>query len=141
VLDYKSGSDSKYSASDPFQKGRKIQSYLYLELLAKRLREVLGQGVEVVSFGYFFPGTKAAGNRIAWMRDERFAERGRLILGRLLRILRTGAFNPTDKHTDCSYCDYHGVCFPVEIQVEAVKRKIANPANAELESFQTLRRS
>jgi ATP-dependent helicase/nuclease subunit B len=138
IWDYKSGGAGKYSRSDPFQQGRVMQPALYLAMVGHRLREVVSPQARIVSFGFFFPGTRARGDRLKWTA-ERLAE-GDVVLERLCRLAANGAFLATDNHeVDCSFCDYQGICGDVEAVASASKRKLRNAHNTLLQPFLELR--
>jgi ATP-dependent helicase/nuclease subunit B len=108
IWDYKSGSSSGYDPADPFREGRKVQSWLYLRIVEARLRGALSTSEEVRSFGYFFPGRSAAGERIAW--DAARLAGGGHVVTRICRLISSGAFAPTTDADDCRYCDYSHLC-------------------------------
>jgi hypothetical protein len=66
----------------------------------------------------------AGGEMLAWMAD----------------IAARGAFlATTDDKTDCRFCDYNRVCGNVKAVAAASRKKLANPANANLGSYRELR--
>ena len=55
--------------------------------------------------GFFFPGIRAARQRLSWSADE--SHRGMSVLKKLCQIVNSGAFLATnDYETDCTYYDY-----------------------------------
>jgi len=112
IWDYKTGSSYGYDPADPFREGRKVQPWLYTRIVEARLRGALSPGEAVRSFGYFFPGLRAAGERIGWDAD-RLAEGGHVV-ARLCRLISSGAFAPTTDENDCTYCDYLPLCGDVK---------------------------
>jgi ATP-dependent helicase/nuclease subunit B len=139
IIDYKTGRDRRYKAGDAFDQGRYLQPYLYLEMLAIRLREGIERGGDVAGFGYFFPGVKASGSRLSWAWNEEFAAQGQRILSRLIRLLRAGAFPATNKAEDCASCDYRMICEPVKETIPQSQMKLKNPANVMISPFAELR--
>jgi hypothetical protein len=135
--DYKSGSTWGYDRADPFPEGRKIQPYLYVRMVERRLRDTVGPRAVVRSFGYFFPGAKGRGERIAWEAGRLAA--GGAVLDALCRIIASGAFAATtDAGKDCRLCDYRGACGDVEAQAGASIHKIRT-GEPLLEPLRTLR--
>ena len=122
IWDYKTGSTWGYEREEPFQQGRILQPYLYVTMVTHRLRASVDPDAAVSQFGFFFPGTKARGERITWTQD--MLAPGREILERLVQIVRSGAFLATNNETDCRYCDYRGVCGDVPSVVAASQAKL-----------------
>lgn len=137
VWDYKTGRPRLKKASD-FTQGRAVQSTLYLQLVAERLRQ-LNPRARVAYFGYFFPGLTGRGERIVWTPEE--VGEGLAVLSRLLRVVRAGAFLPTDDHEeDCKYCKHRAACGNVEAVTRASGVKIDTAENSALEPLRELRR-
>jgi ATP-dependent helicase/nuclease subunit B len=123
IWDYKTGSSYGFGLATPFDEGRKVQSWLYLRIIEARLRKVISPEEKVHSFGYFFPGLRAAGQRIEW--ETEILEAGGKVVANLCRLISSGAFLPTtDSGKDCRYCDYLPVCDDVESLAEGARRKI-----------------
>jgi len=123
IWDYKTGGTWGYDRLDPFPEGRKIQPYLYLRMVERRLRDAVGPQAAVRSFGYFFPGARGRGERIAW--DAGRLAAGGDVLARLCRIIASGAFAATtDADKDCRLCDYRAACGDPEAQADASARKV-----------------
>jgi ATP-dependent helicase/nuclease subunit B len=123
IWDYKTGGTWGYDRADPFPEGRKIQPYVYLRMVERRLRESVDRGAEVRSFGYFFPGARGKGERLAWER-ARLAGGG-AVLAELCAIIAGGAFAATtDDRRDCAWCDYRRACGDTAAQAAATRRKV-----------------
>lgn len=138
VWDYKTGSTWGFNQAEPFQQGRKIQPYLYVTMVAHRLRQHVGSQAEVSYFGFFFPGLKAVGDRLQWTVKE--LQDGKQILEALCQVLSTGAFVGTNApETDCTYCEYRPICEPLQMVALQTDLKLANPANKLLEPIRCLR--
>ncbi|MFO0905738.1 MAG: PD-(D/E)XK nuclease family protein [Pirellulales bacterium] len=138
VWDYKSGSTYGYERANPFRQGRLIQHVLYVSIVTHRLREVVSHQAQVTNFGFFFPGSRAAGQRVEWSSSELAA--GLNVLELMCNVLHEGAFLPTNDHeTDCNYCDYQAVCGDVVALAEASQRKLDNTKNRRLKPFKELR--
>lgn len=137
VWDYKTGSTYGYKLNDPFRQGRHVQNALYLELAAARLAE-LHPGASVVRSGYFFPGTRAHGERISW--EEADLAGAGPILARLCTMLATGCFPFTDDpDTDMAFSDYVPAFGDTAAAAADVKRKLLNARNIVLKPFRELR--
>jgi len=138
IWDYKTGSSRPFKPADPFQHGRRIQHYLYVEMLSRALGERVSAKARVESFGFFFPGVYEGGRRIRWTPEE--LRGGDMVLEMLCRIVSTGVFIATDDaKADCSFCDYIGICGDVEAVSDSTKRKLADEANCVLGPFSDLR--
>jgi ATP-dependent helicase/nuclease subunit B len=137
IWDYKTGSDWGYSQGDPFDQGRKIQPYLYVTIVAHRLRQQIGPQAQVAHFGFFFPGTRAAGQRFQWTPDQ--LQGGAEIVEHLCDLLRSGTFVATNNSDDCKWCDYRAVCGDVELVAAQTQSKLADVKNRNLRPFVHLR--
>jgi len=122
IWDYKTGSSYGYDSADPFDEGRKVQPWLYLRIVEARLRGALSPEETVRFFGYFFPGLRAAGERIGWGAD-RLVEGGQVV-ARLCRLISSGAFAPTTDDNDCQYCSYLPLCGDVASLAEGSRGKV-----------------
>lgn len=137
IWDYKTGGTYGYERADPFVEGRKIQPYLYVRMVEQRLRGEIGPAETVRSFGYFFPGLKAMGNRYLWAAER--LDGGGAILELLCRGIAAGAFvATTDPGKDCGICDYRRICGDL-IALGAFSRRKITAANPALASFRQLR--
>jgi ATP-dependent helicase/nuclease subunit B len=138
IWDYKTGSTWKYGRPDPFHQGRVVQNALYPLVAAARLREVVSPAARVAQVGFFFPGSRGRGERLAWAAHE-LPGAGDLLV-RLCRVAGRGAFPATDDpKTDCTYCPYRPVCGDVEAEAAGTRAKLNNPANTALQPFLRLR--
>ncbi len=137
VWDYKTGSSWKYKQADPFQQGRVIQHSLYLELVSRRLRDIVSPNARVAQFGYFFPNVKERGERRQWTPGE-LTEAGNILFN-LCELISTGTFLPTDQTSDCTFCDYREICGDVNAITAASRQKLENPLNDRLHPFRELR--
>ncbi len=138
VWDYKTGSTYGYDRSDPFRQGRLMQPLLYVSIVSHRLREVVSPNAQVTEFGFFFPGSRAAGQRVSWSSSE--LATGMSILEQLCEVIHLGTFLPTNDHeTDCTYCDYKTICGDVEAVAAASQRKLDNLGNRLLKPLRELR--
>ena len=138
IWDYKTGSASdKYRKNPPFNQGRNLQHFLYLNAAMEILPRVCGPGSRAVRFGYFFLGERGRGDRLTYTPGE--LEAGSRILFDLCSLLREGCFVPTQDRNDCTYCEFAGICGDVEALTAAGRSKMENDASAVLAPFRRLR--
>ncbi|MBN2025662.1 MAG: PD-(D/E)XK nuclease family protein [Actinobacteria bacterium] len=136
VCDYKTGSTYGYERSDPFRQGRLVQNLIYLMQAQSRLAEC-HPGAEVESFQYFFPSTRAHGERIEWGSSTLAG--GIAVLEALCDMLAAGCFPFTDDSDDLFISDFRDYFGDIAANVEAVRRKLCNPHNEVLAPFRELR--
>lgn len=136
IWDYKTGSAWGYSEFDPFRQGRRVQHCIYLMLVRARLKEIVPKA-KVDLFGFFFPGVKARGERLAWTPKQLAG--GDIVLQRLCEMAASGCFPHTDNPDDCAFCDFAPVCRDLDAVTAASQRKLSNAANKSLKSFRDLR--
>jgi ATP-dependent helicase/nuclease subunit B len=137
IWDYKN-SDWGYDRADPFRQGRVLQPFIYVSMVTHRLLEAVSREASITCFGFFFTGLRQRGGRIEWESHE--LEAGGAILDNVCAIIRRGAFLATDDwKTDCTFCDYRGICGDVETVTAASRAKLANADNALLQPFLVLR--
>jgi hypothetical protein len=138
IWDYKTGGTWKYSRADPIRQGRVLQPYLYVTMVTHRLREIISPDASVEFFGFFFPGTKAAGERMPWTPDE--LRHGNQILEWLCEVVRSGAFLATTDHErDCGYCQYQDICGDLVTVATRSQEKLARADNKILQPMRELR--
>jgi len=137
IWDYKSGSAWRYKPADPFRQGRVVQPALYLAMVAHRLGEVIPAKTQVAQFGFFFPGARERGLRIQWTPEQ--LTDGTDVLGKLVDIVRMGAFLATDEADDCKYCDYVAICGDIKAVTAASRQKLVYPKNKTLQPIRELR--
>jgi ATP-dependent helicase/nuclease subunit B len=137
IWDYKTGSTYGYDRANAFQQGRVLQPFLYVTMVAHRVREVVDPGAEVSHFGFFFPGRKARGERIEWSQQD-LAD-GPRILARLVQIVTNGAFLATNDAKDCKFCGYLGICGDTERVTSASAMKLEIVENQLLAPMRDLR--
>jgi ATP-dependent helicase/nuclease subunit B len=137
IWDYKSGVGYGYNQSNPFRNGRLLQPFVYVSVLRHRLRQ-LGQPKDAeVSFGFFFPHSKAAGLRMSWTHGE--LKRGDAILQNICTLIASGVFIATSDHADCKFCDYQSVCGETKLVAIHSRSKALDPSNEILRPFCELR--
>jgi ATP-dependent helicase/nuclease subunit B len=136
LWDYKTGSPWRYRQKQPFWQGRVLQHAIYLHLAANRLRQ-LDPAATIAQVGYFFPGHRGRGERIAYAPQELDAGLG--ILQRLCSVVGRGTFLATDNcEHDCTYCDYRQVCGDLDGLSQTSRLKLQGD-NQRLEPLQELR--
>ncbi len=104
ILDYKTGSGEKYSRRDPFQGGRRLQPFLYVEMLTRALADA-GLPRPVRGFSYYFPMPRDEGKIITYSREQ-LAARGWEIMEVLGELLANGLFLLSGREEDVRYSDY-----------------------------------
>ena len=138
IWDYKTGSTYGYNRAEPFREGRLMQPYLYVVMVGHRLREAVSAQALISRFGFFFPGTRAAGQRIAWTPEDLGA--GQQILDQLCAGIANGAFIATnDSGVDCTYCDYRLICGDVDLVSAQSQQMLDHPENESLAPMRALR--
>jgi ATP-dependent helicase/nuclease subunit B len=137
VWDYKIGSAYGYDRADPFRQGRRIQNALYVRMIEAALRAKVDPRAVVETFGYFFPGIRAHGLRVAWDAAELAA--GGETLERLCALIAEGAFLATNKEEDCAFCDYRSICGDVKIVTSQSQELLEQNGVEALLRFQELR--
>ncbi|OGD23033.1 MAG: hypothetical protein A2W03_04660 [Candidatus Aminicenantes bacterium RBG_16_63_16] len=141
VIDYKTGSYSKFEEVKRFGKGRALQPALYAVAAEQILRKLgIDRTPRIVSSGYCFPTHKGEGNDVMVVGfdpdkgGDKFKAELKELLGLLLGALENGHFvvNPLGEGTDCEYCDYGPVCGGTAAREAAKAKKDANPEVFEL---------
>lgn len=138
VWDYKMGSGYGFEPSDPFRQGRRLQSVLYLQMMGTALRAKHDSAATVERFGYFFPGLREQGLRVAWGADELAA--GVATLEHLCSLVAEGAFPATNNVDDCKFCDYKSVCRDTKSVAAQSQRLLEQDHILPLLHFRELRR-
>lgn len=136
VCDYKTGSSGGYDPSDPFGKGRFVQNYLY-KVMAEDCLRGLHPEARVAGFEYFFPGTRAHGERIYWESD--LLSEGDRVLHDLYLSLAAGCFPASDDPHDMRYSDFLPALGDPDEAAASARMKLENTANQMLEPLRRLR--
>jgi ATP-dependent helicase/DNAse subunit B len=139
IWDYKTGSSTRYTGSDPFRKGRNVQHVLYLDIVRARLHHKISRHATVAYFGYFFPGGRGRGDRRRFPPEA--LQGGHDMLARLTDIAANGVFLATNTLDDCMYCDYRAICGDVAAVTSGSQQKLGNEENAQLQPFKELRKN
>ncbi len=135
VWDYKSGSSRNILEEKQLNRGRQIQHALYARAVEILLARVQKQG-RVTRSGYFFPGLKGEGQRIAKPQDTLALEK---VLGTLFGLLRDGIFPYAPDPDFCGFCDYRCVCKGPEKANAQTQMKLEN-RGADGNPFEPMRR-
>ncbi len=134
ILDFKTGSTYNYDERKFLREGQQIQHALY-GLAAEIILQQEDPDARVEETGYIFPTEKGEGQRFLHCRDRR--PEALEALQKMLDLLSSGTFCPTDKQDRCTFCDYQPVCrFPYS--VERMKDKLSSLNNTELEPWKEL---
>lgn len=134
VWDYKTGGTWRHKEKRGIHGGRQIQHALYamaLEVLLSRA----GIAAPVSRSGYFFPGRKGEGQRMAMVLD---LKQTRDVLRRLLDLLRAGTFPHAVDRDDCRYCDYEAVCGGTSDATRRSATKLAKTGLPVLRAFREI---
>ncbi|GMX66753.1 PD-(D/E)XK nuclease family protein [Paenibacillus elgii] len=125
IIDYKTGSSSKYREDAYFAGGTQLQHAIYATGVERWLRYT-GRDSEarVMEFAYYFPTFRGQGREIV-RTQSRVKETERLV-GNMLATMRSGIFPPTRDSRQCSWCKYNIVCGQ---HAEFIKVKRNDPSN------------
>lgn len=109
IIDYKTGSPSKYREHAYFAGGKQLQHALYA-LAAEQWLKDSGTDPEarVTESAYYFPTAKGIGREVVRLQDRR-GELAQVVRG-LLDSIQRGIYIPTQEIKRCRYCDYAAVC-------------------------------
>ena len=102
VVDYKTGSPSRFSTTTVWNHGRRLQHLLYAEAAERLLRRPVDR------MEYHFPTRKGKNERSCFSREE--LRDGLTLLDHMLNVVAAGHFVPTDDAADCRFCDFRDAC-------------------------------
>jgi ATP-dependent helicase/nuclease subunit B len=136
VWDYKTGGTYGFKENSHLNAGRQIQHALYA-MAAERLLSSAEFKARVRRSGYFFPGPRGEGQRIAKKQD---VQATRTALKNLFEILKRGSFLHAPDQEFCKYCDFQRVCDGPENAMKRAKSKLENtdPQNEALNPIRSL---
>jgi ATP-dependent helicase/nuclease subunit B len=137
VWDYKISSGYGYDVNDPLRQGRRVQNVLYVQMVESALRDKLDDAAKVARFGYFFPSTRALGQRLSW--PAKLLEPGLEVIARLCNTIAAGSFPATDDVDDCKFCDYRMICRDVGAVTDESRQLLGSADQAALDHFRELR--
>ena len=134
VWDYKTGSAAGIQEGRGLYGGRQAQPALYalaIEALLKRS----GRAGRVAVSGYFFPGRKGEGQRMAIPVD---AQETGAALARLFDLAGAGLVPHATSKTGCKFCEFESVCGgPADASCDS-QRKLAASTDPILTAFRQL---
>jgi ATP-dependent helicase/nuclease subunit B len=134
VWDYKTGSPYGVHEGKGLRGGRQAQPALYA-MAVEALLDRCGRPGRVSTSGYFFPGVRGEGQRIAIRVD---ASETTNALSRLLGLVSAGMFPHAMSKDDCRFCDYAAICGGAEEAAARSKDKLFAAGDAELVAFREL---
>ncbi|HKA37874.1 MAG TPA: PD-(D/E)XK nuclease family protein [Thermoanaerobaculia bacterium] len=134
VWDYKTGHYLSVREGVGVRGGRQVQPALYAMAFETLLGRA-GKSGTVSRSGYFFPGRKGEGQRMAIPVDRRETK---ATLGKLFDLLARGMFPHALSREDCRFCDYESVCGGKELASERAKEKLARQTDPVLAAFREM---
>ena len=134
VWDYKTGSSWGIAEGRGVRGGRQIQPALYAQAFEALLARA-GRPGRVSQSGYFLPGRKGEGQRIAMPLDHSETAD---VLGRLCDLVAAGMFPHALSEEDCKNCDFESLCGGAKTASQRAKRKVAGSADAVLAAFREI---
>ncbi|MEC0269726.1 PD-(D/E)XK nuclease family protein [Paenibacillus anseongense] len=128
IIDYKTGSPSKYRENEYFTGGTQLQHALYALAAEQWLKETgIDKDALVTESAYYFPTARGIGREVVRLQNKR-DELSHLVRS-LLTSMEQGIYTPTHETSRCRYCDFASVCGN---HAEFMEGKKANPKNATL---------
>ena len=134
VWDYKTGGSWGIAEGRGVRGGRQIQPALYAQAFEALLARA-GRPGRVSLSGYFLPGRKGEGQRIAMPLDPSETAD---VLGRLCDLVAAGMFPHALSEEDCKNCDFETVCGGAKKASQRAKRKVEASAEAVLAAFREI---
>lgn len=109
IIDYKTGSTSKYKASEYFRGGTQLQHAIYSVAVEQWLRETgLDSEAKVTEAEYYFPTERGRGEKV--VRTQNRKEELAAIVATLLESRNRGIYVPAKDSRICGWCEYQAVC-------------------------------
>jgi RecB family exonuclease len=134
IWDYKTGSAAGIQEGRGLHGGRQAQPALYAMAFETLLRRS-GRAGRVARSGYFFPGRKGEGQRMAIPVDP--GETGRA-LSQLFDLTGAGLFPHATSKDGCKFCDIEAICGGPAEASAASRRKLAASTEPALTAFRKL---
>jgi hypothetical protein len=134
VWDYKTGSPAGIREGRGLHGGRQAQPALYAMAFEAVLSRS-GRPGRVSRSGYFFPGRKGEGQRMAIPVD---VPETRRTLSSLFDLTAAGLFPHAATSDGCKFCDFEPICGGPESASEAAARKLAASSSPVLVAFRQL---
>lgn len=139
IWDYKTGKMREYMGSQARRAGQLLQPLLYLEMVEKRLREIIGADAKISGAGYFFPGQRGGqGDRLQWSASD--LRQDSKVLDTMLDLLQAGIFLATDQPDTCKHCAFIDACDVPEVNRQA-SNKQKQHQNGELVQLRQFRKA
>lgn len=109
IVDYKTGSTSKYKALEYFSGGTQLQHALYSIAVEQWLRETgIDPEAKVIEAEYYFPTERGRGENVRRTQNRR--EELTAIVANLLESRNRGIYIPAKDSMVCGWCEYQAVC-------------------------------
>ncbi|GMA49399.1 hypothetical protein GCM10025857_07560 [Alicyclobacillus contaminans] len=127
VMDYKTGSDWKYSQNAYFKSGQQLQHALYA-IAVEQWLQASGRDPEaqVLESGYVFPTLFARREEVVHRQDKR--DEVRRLVSHMLSVRENGVFLATKDAEECKRCEFLRIC--TKRAAGQSKEKRNNPDNA-----------
>ncbi len=134
VWDYKTGSAWGIAEGRGVRGGRQVQPALYAQAFEALLARA-GRPAKVSRSGYFLPGRRGEGQRIAMPLDLQETSE---VLGRLCDLVAAGMFPHATSEEDCKNCDFESLCGGAKKASQRAKRKVGKSVDAVLSAFREI---
>lgn len=109
IIDYKTGSTSKYKVTEYFSGGTQLQHAIYSVAVEQWLREMgIDPEAKVIEAEYYFPTERGRGENVRRIQNRR--EELTAIVANLLESRNRGVYIPAKDSIVCRWCDYQAVC-------------------------------
>ncbi|GGD99887.1 PD-(D/E)XK nuclease family protein [Paenibacillus nasutitermitis] len=109
IIDYKTGSTSKYKALEYFSGGTQLQHAIYSIAVEQWLHEAgVDPEAKVTEAEYYFPTERGRGEYVRRTQNRR--EELTAIIANLLESRNRGIYVPARDSKVCGWCDYQTVC-------------------------------
>ncbi|MBN2982346.1 PD-(D/E)XK nuclease family protein [Cohnella algarum] len=128
IVDYKTGSTSKYKAAEYFSGGTQLQHAIYSIAVEQWLRETgVDPEAKVTEAEYYFPTERGRGEKVTRLQNRR--EDLASVVAKLLDSRNRGVYIPAKDSMVCRWCDYQAVCGS---HAERMAGKRESSANADI---------
>ncbi|MFD0959156.1 PD-(D/E)XK nuclease family protein [Paenibacillus chungangensis] len=109
IIDYKTGSRSKYNDSDYFSGGTQLQLAMYAIAVEQWLRDTgVDPEARVTEAEYVFPTERGRGEKVRRIQNRR--DELAVIVAKLLASRNSGIYVPAKDAMTCRWCHYQAVC-------------------------------
>ncbi len=135
VVDYKTGGYFRGDYVGLFRGGRLLQHALY-GLAATGLLRNIDRKARVIAGTYYFPSTRAGGERETKPTPPIAATAE--VLSTLFDTVKVGAFVHSENEDDCKFCDFRAACGDSSFAQAALK--IENSKNRSLTAYRQLQK-